>query len=227
MDDGKRRLNTHKTGDDLQAGVATGRQVRELFTRIQATVSLMMTNMIANHPYAAHLSRIEQMAQRGIELGRTTPPPAVRGGKQRTKTAAPAPPKRTESPQPAKKSPGVLLADGDDMFLNIARQMLEATGYRVLNAKTGKEVLATYREKKNAVDLIILGLVTPDTAGTVAVYEDLRRLDPDVAVLVSNGYGLDGETSPILGNGRTAFIERPFSITELSRKIRGLLDHRI
>jgi DNA-binding response OmpR family regulator len=110
------------------------------------------------------------------------------------------------------------------MFLGIGKQMLQATGYQVLTARTGEEILRTYRKKKADIALVMLGLVTPEPAGTVTIYRQLRRLDPHVAVLISNGYGIDKETRQVLTDSRNAFIERPFSIQELSQKIGTLLD---
>jgi len=220
MGNGTSRLTPKMLADYVRAHASANRQTTELFTRIQATVSLMMTTINSDHPYAAHLSRIDQMAQRGIALANATPSlPAIVKKRPTTKKAPPP------APPADKPTEWILLADGDDMFLGIGKQMLQATGYQVMTARTGEEILRTYRKKKADIALVMLGLVTPEPAGTVSIYRELRRLDPHVAVLISNGYGIDGETRQVLTDSRNAFIERPFSIQELSQKIRTLLDH--
>ncbi len=226
MGNGTDRLTPKMLADYVRAHASANRQKRELFTRIQATVSLMMTTINSDHPYAAHLSRIEQMAQRGIALANATPSlPAIGKKRPTTKKASPPAPSASSTPPRADKATDwILLADGDDMFLGIGKQMLQATGYQVLTARTGEEILRTYRKKKADIALVMLGLVTPEPAGTVSIYRQLRRLDPHVAVLISNGYGIDKETRQVLTDSRNAFIERPFSIQELSQKIGTLLD---
>jgi len=220
MGNGTSRLTPKMLADYVRAHASANRQTTELFTRIQATVSLMMTTINSDHPYAAHLSRIDRMAQRGIALANATPSlPAIAKKRPATKKAPPP------APPADKPTEWILLADGDDMFLGIGKQMLQATGYQVMTARTGEEILRTYRKKKADIALVMLGLVTPEPAGTVSIYRELRRLDPHVAVLISNGYGIDGETRQVLTDSRNAFIERPFSIQELSQKIRTLLDH--
>jgi CheY-like chemotaxis protein len=212
--------------DYVRANAAANKQIKELFTRIQATVSLMMTNMNADHPHRTHLHRIEEMSKRGLGVAKSVPPPVVvkrKGTQRETKTAPTA--GRPPASEVMRGTECVLLADGNDMFLNIGKEMLEAMGYRVLTAKTGQEALAMYRDQREPIALVVLGLVTPETTGTVTVYKDLRNLDPDVAVLISNGYGMDGDLRQIVDNKKTAFIERPFSMKALSQEMRNLLDN--
>ena len=207
--------------------VAANKAMGELFTRIQATVSLMLTTIDARHPYALHLSQIERMAQKGIALGKVFPPPAIKAQKDATSKncvaaiskAAPS----TRSSKAVKGNGCVLLADGNEMFLDIGKEMLQATGYRVCTARTGKETVQVFQQKKGNIALIMLGMVTPEPTGTALVYKKLRQLDPHVPVLISDGYGLDEDTRRIVASNRNAFIEKPFSLQELSRKIRSLL----
>jgi CheY-like chemotaxis protein len=236
MQNGSGRSSAGKTSKPSASGeriqkpappdrVAANKAITELFTRIQATVSLMLTTINSDHPHAAHLSQIERMARKGITLAKATRPLPTEARKEVVPKTDPRPKKAAGSLRPLKVRDGkkcVLLADGSDMFLGIGREMLQATGYKVLTARTGEETVRTYQKKKADIALIMLGMVTDPTA----VYEELRRMSPRVPVLISDGYGLDEETRRALADKRNAFIEKPFSLQELSRKIRSLLDRQ-
>jgi len=52
----------------------------------------------------------------------------------------------------------------------------------------------------------------------------LKQLDPGICVLLSSGYSIDGQASDILSRGCNGFIQKPFSLTELSSATRKALD---
>ena len=49
-------------------------------------------------------------------------------------------------------------------------------------------------------------------------------MDPDIRVLLSSGYSIDGLAKTILAKGCDGFIQKPFSLSDLSKKIREILD---
>jgi CheY-like chemotaxis protein len=55
-------------------------------------------------------------------------------------------------------------------------------------------------------------------------YDRLKEADPDIKVLLSSGYSINGEAGEILDRGCDGFIQKPFNIKELSRKLREILD---
>lgn len=200
------------------------RQIDELFTRIQATTSLMLTNINADHPYYQHLIAIDGMAQKGISLKKQLvfSPNSVKSRTETSQRKA-----STKSHWPAdilKGAECVLLADDEDMLLNIGRQMLKAIGYKVLTAKTGLEAIEVYKKNKNSIALVILGLMINDKDSSMKVYKTIRELNSDVGILISSGYTIDSDTMQVLEHGRNGFIQRPFSIKQLSEKVRAILD---
>jgi two-component system cell cycle sensor histidine kinase/response regulator CckA len=62
------------------------------------------------------------------------------------------------------------------------------------------------------------------TMGGAEVYERLREIDPAVRVLLSSGYSMNGEARKVLDHGGRGFIQKPFSLAELSGTIRRILD---
>jgi two-component system, cell cycle sensor histidine kinase and response regulator CckA len=59
--------------------------------------------------------------------------------------------------------------------------------------------------------------------GGAATFEELCRIDPSVTVLLSSGYSAEGQAKSIIQNGCKGFIQKPFTLTALSRKIRTTL----
>lgn len=118
----------------------------------------------------------------------------------------------------------VLLIDDEKMIVDVGRQMLEGMGYRVLIATNGKEALSIYQENRDQVDIIILDIIMPDMGGA-ETYDRLKKIKPHIKVLLSSGYSIDGEATEILNRGCNGFIQKPFSMKELSQQIRQVLDN--
>jgi CheY-like chemotaxis protein len=104
------------------------------------------------------------------------------------------------------------------MILSVADEMIQVLGYHVITAKDGQEALDTYREKKDQIDMVILDLIMPGMSGG-ETFDQLKSLNPGVKVLLSSGYSIDGQASTILKRGCRGFIQKPFSLQELSQKI--------
>ena len=101
--------------------------------------------------------------------------------------------------------------------------MLEIFGYAVLEAKNGREAVEIYKANKDKIDLVLLDMIMPDMGGGEA-YDRMKEINPNVKVLLSSGYSIEGQATEILEQGCDAFIQKPFDMAELSGTIRGLLD---
>ncbi|MCB2218693.1 MAG: PAS domain S-box protein [Desulfobulbaceae bacterium] len=117
----------------------------------------------------------------------------------------------------------ILLVDDEEMIRTVADAMLTKLGYRVLVATGGSEALAIVAEQGDAVDLVILDMIMPGMDGG-QTYDRLRELHPLLPVLLSSGYAINGHAIEIMQRGCDGFIQKPFSIAELSQKIRRVLD---
>ena len=117
----------------------------------------------------------------------------------------------------------ILLVDDEDMIIEVGREMLKAVGYKVLIARSGQEAIAIYRKKQDKIDMVILDMVMPYISGG-ETYNRLKEINPRIKVLLSSGYSIDGQASEILDRGCNGFIQKPFNIKGLSRKIREILD---
>jgi len=117
----------------------------------------------------------------------------------------------------------ILLVDDEEAILEVSKELLEMLGYKVFTAANGQEAVDLYREKQGEIDLVILDMIMPGLSGS-ETYNHLKRINPHLRVLLASGYTITKETSKILNNGPNSFIQKPYTIDDLSVKIRELLD---
>ena len=114
----------------------------------------------------------------------------------------------------------ILVAEDEKLLLNYVRQVLEKSGYTVLEARTGRVVLEVARRHPRPIHLFLSDVVMPEVGDTDLAVQFLA-IRPGVPVLRMSGY-IDR-----IGHGGVvgeAFIQKPFSGTDLLRKVRSLLD---
>jgi two-component system cell cycle sensor histidine kinase/response regulator CckA len=116
----------------------------------------------------------------------------------------------------------VLLVDDEPVILDVGRDLLEAIGYHVLTAQDGKEAIEVYKKNRGNIDFVLLDMVMPGMGGGEA-YARMKEINPDIKVLLSSGFSIDGQATEILDLGCDGFIQKPFNINELSAKIREIL----
>jgi len=122
-----------------------------------------------------------------------------------------------------KGSETVLLVDDEDMIIKVAQAMLERLGYIVIVAKDGEQAVDTVKRKGGEIDLVILDLIMPGITGGKA-FDLIHEIQPALPVILSSGYSLNGQANDILQRGCNGFIQKPFNISELSQKVRKILD---
>ncbi|MEN8690200.1 MAG: response regulator [Desulfobacterales bacterium] len=117
----------------------------------------------------------------------------------------------------------ILLVDDEKMIIEVGRKMMESLGYLVVAAGKGEEALTLYRKRYDHIDLIILDMIMPYMGGK-DVFNRIKEINPKAKVLLSSGYSLNGQAQEIMAQGCNGFIQKPFDMVELSRKIREILD---
>jgi two-component system, cell cycle sensor histidine kinase and response regulator CckA len=132
---------------------------------------------------------------------------------------------RPAVPRLLKGNETVLVVDDEAIINEVAREMLETMGYHVITAQSGREALEIFRDKQQAIDLIILDMVMPDMGGR-RTFELIHAMNPDIPVILATGYSIDGEAKEIMNRGARAFLQKPFKMDDLSQKIRDVLRNR-
>jgi CheY-like chemotaxis protein len=116
----------------------------------------------------------------------------------------------------------ILLVDDEKMVIDVGQAMLEKLGYRVLRAQNGREAVDAITAHDDAIDLVILDMIMPGLSGA-EVFDRIRETNPDLPVILSSGYSLDGQATRIMNKGCNGFIQKPFSLPELSQIIQKTL----
>ena len=122
-----------------------------------------------------------------------------------------------------KGSETILLVDDEDIIIEVGKAMLEKLGYSVLVARSGLEAVEILTRMKTDIRLVILDLIMPEMDGG-KTFDRLRGVCPDMPVLLSSGYAINGHADQIMRRGCNGFIQKPFTISELSQKIGGILN---
>jgi len=117
----------------------------------------------------------------------------------------------------------ILLVDDDEMVLRLTGEMLQRLGYTILRASSGAEALTLFQEHHRRIGLAILDMVMPGMGG-VELFHRLNAVDNTLKVLLSTGYHLSDQAAEILDQGNHGFIQKPFTLMAISRKVREILD---
>ena len=72
---------------------------------------------------------------------------------------------------------------------------------------------------------MLLDMIMPNMSGS-DTYDKMKKIDPDIKVLLSSGYSINGRAIEIMDRGCNGFIQKPFKMKELSQKLRAVLDNK-
>jgi PAS domain S-box-containing protein len=122
-----------------------------------------------------------------------------------------------------KGSETILLVDDEEMIINVSQAMLKKLGYGVIVANDGEQAIEKISEIGDEIDLVILDLVMPGIDGGVT-FDRIREIQPEIPVLLSSGYAINGKAYKVMRRGCNGFIQKPFNISELSKKVRNVLN---
>jgi PAS domain S-box-containing protein len=117
----------------------------------------------------------------------------------------------------------LLLVEDEAAVRSSARRLLERQGYTVLEARHGGDALRIVEETGRQIDLVVTDLVMPEMGGK-ELAERLRAHRPGLKVLFMSGY-----TEKVIATGgvmppNTGFVEKPFTVEQLMRRLREILD---
>ncbi len=143
-------------------------------------------------------------------------------------TDASPPPVRPPSPVPGELPPpgAVLVVDDEPAVLQVCHAILERLGFRVLTARDGREAVDTFQAHAGQIACVIMDLTMPNLDG-VSAFHQLRRLQPDVKVILSSGYNEQEVTQRFAGQGLAGFIQKPYQIKNLREELQRVLAREI
>ncbi|MBF0235148.1 MAG: transporter substrate-binding domain-containing protein, partial [Desulfamplus sp.] len=119
----------------------------------------------------------------------------------------------------------ILLIEDEPMLLDLTRLMLETIGYTVLSAATPEEGIKMVENHLEKIDLLITDVVMPKMNGRELV-EKVLSIAPNIKYLFISGYTANVIAHHGILDKGLYFLQKPFSMDELSVKIRDVLDNR-
>ncbi|MFC1563506.1 PAS domain S-box protein [candidate division KSB1 bacterium] len=124
---------------------------------------------------------------------------------------------------PVKGNATILVIDDEKEIRKLFRKTLGSLGYKVLTAENGRIGVEIYQKKGKNIDLVILDMVMPELGGK-ETFSILKKINPEVKVIISSGYSKNEKTLTLLKDGIFDFIQKPFKINELSIMVSKILD---
>ncbi len=111
----------------------------------------------------------------------------------------------------------VLIIEDEESVLDAARLTLEDAGIRVLTSSDGLQGLAKYKDHQDSIQLVLLDLTMPVLSG-LPTFQELRRLEPGIPVIMMSGYSEDQALDQLKAKNLT-FLQKPFSDQKLLEKV--------
>ena len=119
----------------------------------------------------------------------------------------------------------ILLVDDEAIVLNVTAAMLRRLGYTVLTTLSGREAVEIYTEHADRISAVVLDMIMPEMGGG-EVFDQLKRINPHVKVLLASGYSMQGQARDILNRGCNGFLQKPFTLEDISVRLRSLIGRR-
>jgi len=116
----------------------------------------------------------------------------------------------------------VFVVDDEEVVREVAREMLQALGYRVYEARDGVEAIEFFRDHHHEVDVVLLDMTMPRMDGE-ETYHALREMKPAVRVVLSSGFE-EQDAGAALPN-LSGFIQKPYTLAGLGACLRAALVH--
>ena len=133
-----------------------------------------------------------------------------------------APPAKT-APVSAEGSETILLVEDEESVRQLVREVLQSKGYKVLEADRGDTALRIAAAHAGRIDLLISDIVLPGMAGQ-ELGKQLLANNPVTKVLYLSGYTEEAVVHQGMLDAGAAFLQKPFMLQALARKVRDVLN---
>jgi two-component system cell cycle sensor histidine kinase/response regulator CckA len=120
----------------------------------------------------------------------------------------------------------ILVVDDEEGIRRSAVRLLTRYGYQVEEAGDGEAALAALGGAATRFDLVLSDLIMPKLGG-LALYEELRRRNVKARILLMSGYTAEDIQALNGANSGVSFLNKPWTVTDLLRRVREVLDEPI
>ncbi|MBU4186167.1 MAG: response regulator [Proteobacteria bacterium] len=117
----------------------------------------------------------------------------------------------------------VLIVDDEEDLRDQGRDMLNKYGYTAITAESGEMAIEIYEKEKDRINLVILDIGMPGMGGYKCLGQ-LFKVDPEIKVIIASGYATSDRMEEMLKFGAADFIDKPYRLTDMLKKVREVLD---
>jgi len=128
-------------------------------------------------------------------------------------------------PEPAVLPGTILVVDDEESVRGVCLAFARRLGLRVLAASDGGEALALFTRHANEIGVVLLDLTMPRMDG-IATFRELKRLRPEIPVILCSGYDEQQARQHFAGEGLAGFVQKPFTLQMLQGVLSAVLDGR-
>ncbi|MDQ6963849.1 MAG: response regulator, partial [Mariprofundales bacterium] len=119
----------------------------------------------------------------------------------------------------------ILIVDDEESIRESAAMMLEEMGFATLTAVDGEDGVQVYREHQQSIVAVLMDMTMPRMDGK-SCFTELRRINPDVRVVLSSGYNEEEAISQFSGQGLEGFLQKPYMPESLQAMMRDIVQRR-
>ncbi len=117
----------------------------------------------------------------------------------------------------------ILLVEDEDFVRNVTRDVLELSGWNVLEATDAESALSVYAEHAGSIDLLLTDVVMPGQSG-LEFASSLLVSHPNLRVVFMSGYTDNPVVRAGFSDPRMHYLQKPFSLDALTAKIQQVLE---
>jgi len=118
----------------------------------------------------------------------------------------------------------IFLVEDEPVLREMARDILESYGYRILEAATGKEALGMWNLTRGKIDLLLTDMIMPDGISGAELAQRLLAGQPHLKIVFTSGYTANEVSPEVLAKTRARFLQKPYTHDMLAKVVRDALD---
>jgi CheY-like chemotaxis protein len=117
----------------------------------------------------------------------------------------------------------ILIVEDEEEVRKLAGKILERQGYRILETSNGDDALLACERRKSPIHLMLADIIMPGMSGS-ELAKLLKPLYPEIKILYMSGYTDDAIVRHGVLEKGVNYIQKPFTMEGLARKVREVLD---
>lgn len=119
----------------------------------------------------------------------------------------------------------ILLVEDEPQLIMVAKALIQALGFSVLQAANGQVALEMYQKHANNITLVLTDIGMPVMDGYELIHE-LKILNPELPIIVSSGFG-DAEVTTHIQENIAGCVSKPYSFDQLREVLKGVVEGQL